>query len=125
MLLAHVWTGRPLCPKALKVLEGLATVSLSIVGERNDWHAEGSVAEAIIIGGATFVTGEVMDRIGARLRIIARPGIGVDRIDLDAATQRNILVLNTPDGPTESTAEHAIALLLNLCKGVMTGDRIL
>src|SRR5438034_787427 len=66
-----------------------------------------------------------MDRIGPRLRIIARTGIGVDRIDLDAATRRGILVVNTPDGPTESTAEHTIALLLNLCKQVMTGDRLL
>jgi D-3-phosphoglycerate dehydrogenase len=66
-----------------------------------------------------------MDRIGPRLRIIARTGIGVDRIDLDAATHRGIMVVNTPGGPTESTAEHTIALLLNLCKRVMTGDRIL
>ena len=109
----------------MAVLEGLATVSLSRVGERNDWYAEASTADAIIVAGETFVTGEVMDRIGPRLRVIARPGIGVDRIDLDAATRRGIMVVNTPDGPTESTAEHTIALLLNLCKQVMTGDRIL
>ncbi len=122
---AYVWTGRALQPAALAVLEGLATISVSSVGERNDWYAEASAADAIIVGGETFVTGEVMDRIGPRLRIIARRGIGVDRIDLDAATRRGIMVVNTPDGPTESTAEHAIALLLNLCKQVMTGDRIL
>ncbi len=122
---AHVWTGRALQPAALAVLEGLATVSVTSVGERNDWYAEASRAEVIIVAGETFVTGEVMHRIGPRLRIIARTGIGVDRIDLDAATRRGIQVVNTPDGPTESTAEHTIALLLNLCKQVMTGDRIL
>jgi D-3-phosphoglycerate dehydrogenase / 2-oxoglutarate reductase len=122
---AHVWTGRALQPAALAVLEGLASISVSSVGERNDWYTEASTADAIIVGGETFVTGEVMDRIGPRLRIIARTGIGVDRIDLDAATRRGILVVNTPDGPTESTAEHTIALLLNLCKQVMTGDRLL
>ena len=122
---AHVWTCRTLQPAALAVLEDLATVSVSRVGERNDWYAEASLADAIIVAGETFVTGEVMDRIGPRLRIIARTGIGVDRIDLNAATRRGIMVVNTPDGPTESTAEHAIALLLNLCKLVMTGDRIL
>jgi D-3-phosphoglycerate dehydrogenase / 2-oxoglutarate reductase len=125
MPLAHVWTGRPLCPEALAVFDGLAIVSVSTVGERNDWYAEASVADAIIVEGATFVTGEVMDRIGPHLRVIARPGIGVDRIDLDAATQRGIMVVNTPDGPTESTAEHAIALMLALCKQVMVGDRAL
>jgi D-3-phosphoglycerate dehydrogenase / 2-oxoglutarate reductase len=122
---AHVWTGRALQPSALAVLKGLATVSVTSVGERSDWYPEASMADAIIVAGETFVTGEVMDRLGTRLRIIARAGIGVDRIDLEAATRRGIMVVNTPDGPTESTAEHAIALLLNLCKQVMTGDRIL
>ena len=125
MPLAHIWTGRALQPAALAVLQGLATVAVSQVGERNDWYAEAATADAIIVGGEIFVTGEVMDRIGQRLRIIARSGIGVDRVDLDAATKRGIMVVNTPDGPTESTAEHAIALMLNLCKQVMIGDRIL
>ncbi len=125
MVQAYVWSGRALRPEALAVLEGLATVSISSVGERNDWYAEASVADVIMVAGETFVTGEMMDRIGPRLRVIARPGIGVDRIDLDAATQRGIMVVNTPDGPTESTAEHAIALLLNLCKQVTVNERIL
>ncbi|MDQ6660539.1 MAG: hydroxyacid dehydrogenase [Chloroflexota bacterium] len=125
MAQAHVWTGTALQPLALAVLEGLATVSVTRVGERNEWYAEAATADAIIVSGQTFVTGEVMDRIGPRLRIIARTGIGVDRIDLDAATQRGIMIVNTPNGPTESTAEHAIALMLNLCKEVMVGDRIL
>lgn len=123
--LAYIWTGRPLQPAALAVLDGLAEVFVSVAGERGDWYAEATTADAIIVTNETFVTGDVIDRLGARLRIIARTGIGVERIDLDAATERGIMVLNTPDGPTESTAEHAIALMLNLCKGVMTGDRIL
>jgi len=122
---AHLWTGRELQPAALVVLEGIASVSVTRVGERNNWYTEAVTADAIIVAGETFVTGEVMDRIGPRLRIIARTGIGVDRIDLDAATERGILVVNTPDGPTESTAEHAIALLLNLCKQVSFAERIL
>ena len=121
----HVWTGRVLRPEALAVLEGVASVSVSSVGERGEWYEEASTVDAIIVEGATFVTGEVMDRIGSRLRVIARPGIGVDRIDLDAATMRGIMVVNAPDGPTESTAEHAIALMLNLCKQVMVNDRVL
>ncbi len=125
MAQAHVWTGRDLQPEALQVLEGVASVSVTRVGERNDWYAEAVTADAIIVAGETYVTGEVMDRIGPRLRVIARTGIGVDRIDLDAATERGILVVNTPDGPTESTAEHAIALLLNLCKQISVHERIL
>lgn len=122
---AHIWTGRALEPAALAILEDLATVVVSTVGERNDWHAEASAADVIVVSGETFVTGEVMDRIGPRLRVIARTGIGVDRIALNEATKRGILVVNTPEGPTESTAEHTIALLLNLCKHIMVGDRLL
>ncbi len=125
MTQAQIWTGRQLQPAALMVLEGVASVSVTKLGERNNWYAEATTADAILVAGETFVTAEVMDRIGSRLRIIARSGIGVDRIDLDAATERGILVVNTPDGPTESTAEHAIALLLNLCKQVSVTERIL
>ncbi|HLZ62390.1 MAG TPA: NAD(P)-dependent oxidoreductase, partial [Ktedonosporobacter sp.] len=122
---ALVWTGSRLQPEALAILKGVADVFVSQVGERNDWYEEASAADVILVKGATAVTGEVMDRTGAGLRVIARAGIGVDRIDLDAATQRGIMVVNTPDGPTESTAEHAMALMLNLCKQVMVGDRLL
>jgi D-3-phosphoglycerate dehydrogenase len=120
-----VWSGREFHPTALAVLDGLATFFVSKVGERNDWYAEAATADAILLSGITTMTGEEMVKTGPRLRVIARTGIGVDRIDLAAATQRGILVVNTPDGPTESTAEHAIALLLNLCKQVMVGDRML
>jgi D-3-phosphoglycerate dehydrogenase len=120
-----VWSARPLRPEALAVLEGTATVTVSDAGGRNDWYEEASMVDVIIVPGETFVTGAAMDRIGPRLRIIARTGVGVDRVDLDAATLRGIMVINTPDGPTESTAEHAVALILNLCKQVMVGDRIL
>src|SRR4029078_7407221 len=66
-----------------------------------------------------------MERGGAGVGVVGRPGIGVDRIDLAAATERGILVVNTPDGPTESTAEHAIALLLSVTARVTLGDRAL
>lgn len=124
--MALLWTSTPLRSQALAVLEGSATVLVSKLSESTgEWYEEAAAADIIMVRGSTFVTGEVMDRLGSRLRIVARSGIGVDRIDLDAATKRGILVVNTPDGPTESTAEHAIALLLNLCKQVAVGDRIL
>src|SRR5262249_52628756 len=81
--------------------------------------------DVMIVGGLTYLTGPVMDRIGPRLCAFVRPGIGFDRIDLAAATERGILVVNTPDGPTESTAEHAIALMLSLTKQVAASDRVL
>jgi len=122
---AHIWTGKVLQPEALALLEGIATITASSVGERGEWYAEAAEADVIMPSGEPFVTDELMERIGPQLRIIARTGIGVDRIDLDAATLRGILVINSPDGPTESTAEHTIALMLALCKQIMTTDRVL
>lgn len=70
-----------------------------------------------IMAGAFLYNADVMDRAPG-LRVIARTGIGVDRVDLAAATERGIAVVNTPDGPTVSTAEHALTLLLMIAKNV-------
>jgi phosphoglycerate dehydrogenase-like enzyme len=56
------------------------------------------------------------------LRVIARTGIGYDRVDLAEATRRGIAVCNTPDGPTISTAEHAAALMLMVAKNVKRSE---
>ncbi|MDE0464948.1 MAG: hypothetical protein OXH93_21200 [Caldilineaceae bacterium] len=76
----------------------------------------------VISGIRRYYDGEFMDRVGPELVQIAKPGIGVDNIDLDAATSRGILVCNTPDAPSESTAEHAVALLMAVAKRVIVGD---
>jgi D-3-phosphoglycerate dehydrogenase len=90
----------------------------------------GSVLEqrppfAVVIGSLVPANGDFMDRLGPQLRVIARPGIGVDNVDLDAATERGIPVIHTPNAPTESTAEHAVALLMAVAKRVVTGARFL
>ena len=66
----------------------------------------------VVISSLIDANGDFMDRLGPSLRVIARPGIGVDNVDLDAATLRGIPVIHTPDAPTESTAEHTVALLM-------------
>lgn len=76
--------------------------------------------QAIIVGFAQ--SGETMD-LFPNLRVLGRPGIGVDNVDIPAATQRGICVINTPDAPTESTAEHAVALIMNLAARVFEDDR--
>jgi D-3-phosphoglycerate dehydrogenase / 2-oxoglutarate reductase len=120
---ARVWTHAAFEPEALAVFDNLATVSATPPADSEGWYAEAATCAGLIVSGNHYITGDVMDRLGARLRVVGRPGIGVDRIDLAAATERGILVVNTPDGPTESTAEHAIALLLSLTKRVTLGDR--
>jgi D-3-phosphoglycerate dehydrogenase len=79
-------------------------------------------AYAAIVSSDPDVDGPFCDTAGPYLRVVARRGIGIDNIDLSATTERGILVVNTPEAPTESTAEHAVALLLAMAKRVVAGD---
>jgi D-3-phosphoglycerate dehydrogenase len=74
-------------------------------------------ADALIIRSATQVTAEVI-AAGKQLAVIGRAGIGVDNVDVGAATARGIVVMNTPGGNTVTTAEHAIALLVALARHI-------
>ncbi len=71
-----------------------------------------------VIAGATPWDGARMDGGADRLKVISRSGIGYDGVDLEAATQRGIVVCNAPEAPTVSTAEHAVALLLAAAKRI-------
>jgi D-3-phosphoglycerate dehydrogenase len=73
--------------------------------------------DALIVRSAAKVTAKVLQNPGS-LKAIARAGVGVDNIDLDAATAQGILVLNTAEASTLSTAEHALALMLSLARKV-------
>ena len=73
--------------------------------------------DALIVRSATQVTGSVIAE-ATRLKVIGRAGAGVDNIDVDTATRRGIVVMNTPGGNTISTAEHTLSLLLSLSRNV-------
>lgn len=64
-----------------------------------------------LLAGSEAYTADVLDLLPG-LKHIARVGIGVDSVDVEAATERGVVVTNTPDGPTTSTAEHTIALMM-------------
>jgi D-3-phosphoglycerate dehydrogenase len=74
-------------------------------------------ADGLIVRSATKVTSELLDR-AEKLRVVGRAGVGVDNVDMDAATHRGVLVMNTPGGNAVSVAEHTFALLLALARGV-------
>ncbi len=76
-----------------------------------------SDCDALIVRSETKVTAELMDA-AKKLRVIGRAGVGVDNIDVAAATARGIVVMNAPDGNTITTAEHTIALLIALARNV-------
>ena len=73
--------------------------------------------DAVIVRSETKITAEAIEA-GRRLQIIGRAGIGVDNINVEAASQRGILVVNAPTGNTISAAEHAIALMLALARNI-------
>src|SRR6266478_4800778 len=73
--------------------------------------------DAMIVRSETKVTAELMDA-ATKLRVIGRAGVGVDNIDVAAATARGIVVMNAPDGNTITTAEHTMALLVALARNV-------
>ena len=73
--------------------------------------------EALVVRSETKVTPAVI-RAGGQLKVIARAGIGVDNIDLEAATVAGIPVVNAPIGNTVAAAEHTMALMLSLARNV-------
>jgi len=74
-------------------------------------------ADGLIVRSETKVTSELMDA-ARKLRVIGRAGVGVDNIDVPAATARGIVVMNAPDGNTITTAEHTLALLIALARNI-------
>ena len=74
-------------------------------------------AVAMVVRSETKVTRKVIEA-AAKLRVVGRAGVGVDNVDVEAATQRGVVVMNTPGGNTVSTAELSFAMLLNLARKV-------
>lgn len=73
--------------------------------------------DGLVIRSATKVTAEII-QAADKLKVIGRAGIGLDNVDIPAASQRGIVVMNTPEGNTITTAEHTISLLLSLARKI-------
>jgi D-3-phosphoglycerate dehydrogenase / 2-oxoglutarate reductase len=107
-------------PKAMDILSA-AGDALNVVSQgqmtRADLMAQVADADALIIRSASKVDKEVLDA-APNLKLIARAGVGVDNVDIPEATRRGIIIMNTPDGNTVSTAEHTFGLMLSLARHV-------
>jgi len=77
--------------------------------------------DALVVRSETKVTAEVLDA-ARRLRVVGRAGVGVDNIDLDAATRHGVLVLNAPTGNTIAAAEHTVGMMLALARNIARAD---
>jgi D-3-phosphoglycerate dehydrogenase len=78
--------------------------------------------DGLAVRSATKVTAEIL-AAASRLKVVGRAGIGVDNIDLPAATQRGVVVMNTPHGNSITTAEHAIAMMFALARQIPAADK--
>jgi D-3-phosphoglycerate dehydrogenase len=114
-------------PKVL-VKEKIADTGVELLSERfdveigTDWddgELEKRIGEfdGILIRSATKLTADLIER-GDNLKVIGRAGTGVDNVDIEAATQRGIIVANAPEANSIAAAEHTLALMLALCRNV-------
>ena len=76
---------------------------------------------AVVVRSETKVTGDVLNA-ASKLRVVGRAGVGVDNVDVEAATRRGVIVMNAPGGNTVSTAEHAFSLLLCAARKLPQAD---
>src|ERR1700751_6184881 len=72
---------------------------------------------AIVVRSQTKITAEVIE-VAKLLKAVGRAGVGVDNVDVEAATRRGVIVMNTPGGNTVATAEHAFSLLVSIARNI-------
>jgi D-3-phosphoglycerate dehydrogenase len=116
----HVLVPDAVHPSALDVLTAAGDrLTITAPGQMSRAELLAAVpdADALIIRSASKIDAEVL-AAAPRLRIIARAGVGVDNVDIPEATRRGIVVVNTPDGNTVSTAEHTFGLMLALARHI-------
>jgi D-3-phosphoglycerate dehydrogenase / 2-oxoglutarate reductase len=108
---------------AIAVLEDVKQFEVHAPGKmsRDDTLAMAPQADAMIVRSGTTADTELLAR-AENLKVIVRAGVGVDNIDLDECTRRGIVVMNTPNGNTTATAEHAFALMLALARHIPQAD---
>lgn len=122
--MAKVLVCDPIAGEGLALLRGRAEVVDACALDRAGLLAAIADADAAILRSATAIDAELI-AAAPRLKVIARAGVGVDNIDLDAATRHGIAVVNTPTGNTIAAAEHALAMLLALARRIPLADAAL
>ena len=122
----HVLVPDNVHQKAIDILEASAGIRVSAPGklERSALLESVTDANALIIRSGLTADAELIAR-APQLKAIARAGVGVDNIDLAAATAHGVVVMNTPGGNTISTAEHSIGLMIALSRHIPQGHQSL
>ena len=109
----------PLSDEGLKILKEVKDFQVDVNTELKPESLKEAIKDydALIVRSATKVTKEILGA-AVKLKVIGRAGVGLDNVDLDAATQKGIIVMNTPGGNTISTAEHTLSMILALSRNI-------
>ncbi|RAR67858.1 D-3-phosphoglycerate dehydrogenase [Paraburkholderia unamae] len=116
----NVFIMDPIAPSAVERLSGVHTVVDYPASRSQDWHAN---ADAVIV--RTFEVRAADLQKSKKLKIVAKHGTGVDNIDIEAASEANVLVTNTPGANANAVAEYALAITLALARKISVADRAL
>ncbi|CAH2080458.1 unnamed protein product [Thlaspi arvense] len=106
----------------LELLRGFGDVKCLYDLSPEQLCSEISQVDALIVRSGTKVTRQVFEAANGRLKVVGRAGVGIDNVDLQAATEHGCLVVNAPTANTIAAAEHAIALLASMARNVAQAD---
>ena len=108
-----------LAKEGLEILQAAADIQVEVETGLKPEELKAVIGgyDALVVRSATKVTADVL-QAAAKLKVIGRAGIGVDNVDVPAATKKGVVVMNTPAGNTVTTAEHALALMMSLARMV-------
>src|SRR5579871_2558328 len=112
----NILVAEPLSPAGIELLKSQKDWN-TIVSNPKEYAAHLADADALVVRSAVQVTPEVLKK-APKLRVIGRAGVGVDNVDLDAATAAGVLVMNTPGGNAVSVAEITLALMLAMARSI-------
>jgi len=111
----------PVAPEGIELLRGIGEVEVHTGQSPEQLVATIGQYDALVVRSETKVTRPIIEAAG-KLQVIGRAGVGVDNIDLSAATERGVIVVNAPQGNTIAAAEHTIALLMALARHIPQAD---
>ncbi|WP_100012020.1 phosphoglycerate dehydrogenase [Lentibacillus sediminis] len=115
----HILITDPLSEEGIQPLRNTENMNIVIDTDLTPEELAVKIADfdALLVRSQTQVTSEII-RKASNLKIIGRAGVGVDNIDLDAATEHGIIVVNAPNGNTNSAAEHTMAMIMSLSRKI-------
>jgi D-3-phosphoglycerate dehydrogenase len=116
----HILVCDPVSPKGVERLQACAEFKVSVLPKRlpePELIASVGDVAAMVVRSETKVTRSVIEA-APELRVVGRAGVGVDNVDVEAATQRGVVVMNTPGGNTISTAELTFSMLMALARNI-------